>query len=204
MTPPNYSSEPPRRPLQFDLNTLLWLMVTIGIALTYLRQFGVEAILRGVLVVSGSLLVAAPVGLLARRLGDTLFWAVLGAAFAYTSTVGVPVQHWSASYAWAAVGATTGTAIGAWAAARPLHTMLVGGVVGLATLGSYGLGLFLSLRVVITFDLVCAPLAGALFGALVEVFFWLERRASLRRYLTAAALMLFVAIGNYLARLAGY
>ncbi len=187
---------PWRKPFQFDTRSFFWLMVAVGLALTYLRSFGSEIILQAVMAIGGSAVVATAVGWSCKRIADSLYWSVLGTVFAFMSAVGVVEYH----LAWAAVGAASGAAIGCVASGRPIRTMIVGGATGGVVLGVYALVPHWPSGQLIFFDVISALVAGALFGALVEVFFWLEARSTLPRYVSATVLMLSVCVGNFLAQ----
>jgi len=184
------------RPFQFDTRSFFWLMVTFGLALTYLRTFGSGIIVQAVIAIGGSAVVGIAVGWPFKRIADSLYWSVLGTIFAFMSAVGVVEYH----LAWAAVGAVSGAAIGSVASGRPIRTMIAGGVAGGIVLGGYALVPFWPRGQLMYFDVISAVVAGAMFGALVEVFFWLEARSTLPRYVSATVLMLSVCVGNFLAQ----
>lgn len=184
------------KPFQFDTRAFFWLMVAIGLALTYLRSFGNEIIVQAVMAIIGSVVLAIAVGWAFKRIADSLYWSVLGTIFAFMSAVGVVQYH----LAWAAVGAASGAAIGSVASGRPVRTMIAGGATGGAVLGVYAMIPNWPSGYLILFDVFSALVAGALFGALVEIFFWLEARSTLPRYVSATVLMLSVCVGNFLTQ----
>lgn len=190
------NGRPSPKPFQFDTRTIFWLMVAIGLALTYLRSFGSEIIVQAVLAMGGSAVVAIAVGWFFKRIADSLYWSVLGTVFAFMSAVGVVDYH----LAWAAVGAVSGATIGSLASGRPVRTMIAGGAAGGVVLGIYAMVPSWPKGQLFLFDVISAVVAGALFGALVEVFFWLEARSTLPRYISATVLMLSVCVGNFLAQ----
>ena len=189
--------EPPSpRPFQYGTRSFFWLMVAVALALTYLRSFGRDIIVQAVIAMIGSAVVAVCVGWPFKRIADSLYWSVLGTVFAFMSAVGVVDYH----LAWAAVGAVSGAAVGCVAAGRPVRSMLAGGTAGGIVLGVYALVPYWPSGQLILFDVIGAVVIGAMFGALVEIFFWLEARTKLPRYVSATVLMLSVCVGNLLAQ----
>src|SRR5688500_3069106 len=133
----------PRGAGQFTLPTLFWLTLIVGMALAYLRSFGVTACLWGLVVVSLGLVIGAATGWAAQRLADAIYWSILGAFFAYLCTQGVAIPHGSAHLAWAAVGAAAGACAGVIPPGRPLRRLLVGGIAGGLVFVPYAAGYFL-------------------------------------------------------------
>ena len=181
---------------QFDLRALLCGMIAISLGLAYLRSLDPSYPLPGLIVATAALLWGTLVGLLTGRVADTPFWAVLGATFALISAIGVVAYHW----AWAATGAAAGAAIGSTAGGPWLRTVLAGSVAATAAFAACVVPVHSNLAGEILLDLAAAPVIGALFGLLVEIFWWLERRAPLPRHATATVLMAAVCAGNYFAR----
>jgi hypothetical protein len=199
--PENVCPQVPQRGAgQFTLPTLFWLMLIIGIALAYLRLFGMQACLLGLVVVGLGLAAGAAMGLVARRPADAVYWSLLGAFFAYVCTQGVSIPHWSAHLAWGAVGAAAGAGTGVLPAGRPLLRMLIGGLMGGLVVVPYCAGYFFWRGEWLP-DLFVAPLAGALLGAVIEGCTWLEHRwpSPHARHVCAACLMLLVMAANLTA-----
>ena len=182
--------------LQFDLRALLCGMIVISLGLAYLRTLNETYVAAGLFVAVGALVLGTLIGLPLGRVADAQFWAVLGATFAFISAVQIIHFHW----AWAATGAAAGAAIGGTAGGRFPWAMLVGALAATVALGAYVGAFYASAPREILFDLAAAPVIGAAFGLLVEIFFHLERRTSLPRYVTATVLMIAVCLGNFFAR----
>jgi len=171
-------------------------MVVISVGLAFLRSLNGAYVAPGLFVATGALLLGTPVGMLLGRVTDAQFWAVLGATFAFISAVDIVAFHW----AWAGTGAAAGAAVGVTAGGRLSRTLLAGGLAATAAFGTYAAVFFSSSPREILFDLAAAPVIGMAFGLLVEIFFRLEQRTSLPRYVTATVLMVAVCVGNYFAR----
>jgi hypothetical protein len=187
-------------PVQFTLVTLLWLTLTIAIALAYLRSFGERACVAGVIAVGLSLGIGALIGGLVRRPVSAVYWSLLEGFFAYLCTQGVAIPHWSGHFAWACAGAAAGACAGVIKGERPLLRMLVGGVAGGAAMAPYVAG-YLYWTGESLPDLLVAPVSGALLAAVIEACLWVERRWPLKqaRNLFAASLMLLVIAANMVA-----
>ncbi len=117
-TPSTPEAVAEQKPLQFDMQSLLWLTVTVSIALMYLRPYGQQAMLEAASVIALAAVSRVVVGTMQGRIGDVLYWSVLGAAFAFISTVTGHLAHWTTPYAWAGVGIVTGCAVGSLSNAR--------------------------------------------------------------------------------------
>jgi hypothetical protein len=183
------------------MQSLLWLTATVGLALMYLRPAGREGLICAALVVVGSGMLGVVVGSLVGRLGVVLYWSVLGAMFAFISTVGGRLIHETAPFAWAALGAGTGCVVSSMQDARWWRCMLAGAAVAGMAMSLYALALQLSIGRVDRFDLACSVPIGALFGLLVVAIRRVELRSSLRYDALATLLTAAVVAGNQLSRL---
>ena len=184
------------RPVQYPLQLLFWAPFNVGMALAYLRGYGHQEVLYGLAVAGGAAVLGWGVGWPLRRAGDGLYWALLGALFAFLSALEVPPMLW----AWSALGAAAGAVVGAVSGGRPVRTAVAGALAGTGAFAVVLASQRPPLGTELRFDIVCAVVISGMFGALVEVFWWLERRASLPRYVTASVLLLAVIVGNLLAR----
>jgi hypothetical protein len=182
--------------LQFDLRAMLCGMIAISLGLAYLRSLHPDYALSGLYAAAAALLLGTLVGMVTGRVADAQFWAVLGGTFAMISAVGVVAYHWI----WAVTGAVAGAAIGSTAGGPWLRTVLAGSVATTAAFAVCVAPFRSDLAVEVWLDLLAAPVIGALFGLLVEIFCWLERRSTLPRHVTAIVLMAAVCAGNYFAR----
>jgi len=201
MTELNTTTLPsPRLTTQFRISSLLWLMVTSGAALGYLRLFELETFLGALCVVIGGILVGVTVGTATENPRDSLYWAVYGALFAFLFAINTALPHWTYPYAWAGVGAVAGAHGGAvkrsnlWRAlARGLGAATFLMLVYTLVIAQYG-GDFLF------FDILCAAISGALLIAIAQAADWFQRRKLLSRDSVAAGLMLSVILINFVAR----
>jgi hypothetical protein len=184
------------RKIQFDLRALLCATAVVSMALAYLRSFDSTLMGSAAIVVAGAALVGILVGWRSHRIVDSTFWGVLGGIFAFLSAVQVVSYH----CIWGWTGAVAGAAVGCVAVGRPLRTMLVGAGATTATFGFFVLAFYAQSTGEIWWDLLAAPMIGAMFGLLVEIFVWIESRSKLPRYVTATVLMIAVCVGNLLAR----
>jgi hypothetical protein len=182
--------------LQFDLRGLLCGMIVISLGLAFLRVVNEAFLMPGLIAAAGALVLGTVIGIALGRVADTQFWAVLGASFAFLSAVEVVQFHW----AWAGAGAAGGAAIGGTAGGPWWRTLLAGSLATTAALAVYWAFNHAHLSREFYFDLAAAPVIGAAFGLLVDIFFRLERRTALPRYVTATVLMAAICVGNFLAR----
>jgi hypothetical protein len=191
---------PVKRTFQFDVQSLVWLMVTIGFCLSFLRSFGIEIVVEGIAVIASAALLGLVIGLPRRRAADVVYWSILGAIVAFMSVVGAFLPHWSARYAWVVAGALSGAMIGSVSEDRRLVTIVVGTIAATIIIGLHAAFLYSKTGQVLAFDVICAALAGMIFGSIVVVFRWFEERNILRRDSSATILMLLVVIANYVDR----
>jgi len=187
-----------KKPLQFNIGSLLWLMFTIGMALAYLRALddGIAKIIVGLQVVVMAIVVGWIVGVFTQRLFTAIYWSLLGAFFAYIFALDVEPYHWTVPYAWALVGMFAGAHAGVMQPIRPFSRMLVGGLTGAAVMGTYLFVYYSFIKQMMIFDFATAVIAGALLAAVVEATDWLERRYSFSHHFFAAGLMLAVILAN--------
>ncbi len=190
----------PRPRMQFDMQSLMWLTATIGIALMYIRPSGQNALLGAGLVITLAVLMGALFGAVSGKIADVMYWAVLGAAFAFVSTATARLVHWTTPYAWAVTGMVTGCVVGSCSRGGWLRCMVAGGISATVTMGVYiGLLYQLTGRFEL-FDVAsCLPI-GAFFGLLVLVLRQVQRQSHLRYDAVATLLMAAIVVGNYLAR----
>ena len=187
-------------PSQFGTRAIAWLMATLGAALAYLRLFGVEATLAAFAVIAAAALLGAIVGTLFRRTSNAAYWAILGAAFAYISALGIVLDHWTIVFGWSLAGAASGAALGVMPPGRPVRRALLGGTVAMAALAANAAVVQLLASRLILFDVLAAAVAGIAFAGVVETIETVELRgAGTPRYVWAALLMLFIVIGNCLS-----
>ncbi len=185
---------------QFDLQSLLWLTVTICIALMYLRPFGQRAVLEAAGVIAVAAAAGLVVGTMRGAVGDVLYWSVLGAAFAFISTVTGRLVHWTTPYAWAGVGIATGCAVGSCRESHWLRTLATGGISAGLVMGIYTAFLVRATGELDWFDLASSGPIGIFFGLLVVILHQVQRRSMLRYDATATLLMAAIVAGNYLSR----
>jgi hypothetical protein len=189
--------EPARKPPQFGLAALLWTTFVIGLALSYLKTLGSAAVFaNGFFVIGIALAIGVAIGACSRRIADATYWSLMIATAAYLSVAADqaygPVFH----FAWSVVGALAGACSGAVPASRGKLRIIA------ASLAAGGAMLLfapaLRIRQDFVFDLVTAPVIGALVALLVQLILWLEGKSHTPRYVTASWLLLAVIAGNLL------
>jgi hypothetical protein len=185
---------------QFTLASLLWTMFLIAMALVYLRQFHSQKLLvTGCVMVCVAAVFGAIVGSVRQRAADASYWAVVATAAAYLSVAGERSHEPLFQVAWASVGMVAASFGGAVAAQRVFRRMLLAGFTGGLTMLFFSTDMQAGPEML--FDLICAPIVGALIGLLIECILWIERRARIARYVTATWLLLAVVAGNWLVPL---
>ncbi len=195
------ASQPVTRRPQFGIAAMLWTTLVIALALGYLRQIGSPAVIGSAAgVLAAAVLVGGIVGWMTNRIADSMYWAVIVSTAAFLSVAGDLAAQSSFRYAWAAVGIFAGAACGSIAPQRVGRRILVGAIAGGAAM------LLCSLAMPIhdlewMFDLLCAPIIGALVAVLIELILWLERQSYSPRYITASWLLAAVIVGNMLVPL---
>jgi hypothetical protein len=181
---------------QFDLRAVLCTMVIISLGMAYLRSLDEAFVAYGLIVAAVGLALGALVGWPWGRIPDAQYWSVLGGVFALISALQIVHSYW----AWAATGAAAGAVVGTAASGRVVRTM-ISGCLAAAIVFSTATAIFpTSSGTEFYLDLISAPLIGAAFGLLVEIFYWLESKGPLPRYVSATVLMVAVCVGNFLAR----
>lgn len=198
---PECESQTAQRPMQFDMQSLFWLMVTSGIALVQLRPAGQQAVVEAAAVIAIAAALGVIIGTMQNRIGPLVYWSVLGAAFAFISTATVHLAHWTTPYAWAGLGMITGCAVASFVQSRWWHCMLAGGLAAAVVMGLYTAFLGRLTGQWEWFDLACSAPIGAGFGLLAALLSRLHRHSALRYDATATALMAAIVAGNYLSRL---
>lgn len=195
-------SETPVKPPQFSLAALMGTVAIISVALGFLRTFGVETIIAGFKTLAIAAIAGVLVGLATRRISETLFWALLGGMFAHLSLVGVAGISAEAELAWGICGAVSGAFLGGIKKKNLLPKLFVGACAGglviiiyLAAAAYASGGSFLT--PISIFEMLCAFLAGASFGAAIEIVYWLEERTKLPRQVWVAGLILGDILANF-------
>ncbi len=201
--PQTHAAEQPvqTRP-QFTISCLLWLMVAASLVLAYLRMFDRDEMLSGLVAIGIGLAVGGFVGAVVRRLADTMYWSLLGALFAFVCTAGYDLLflfHPWLHYGWMLIGAAAGACGGARTPGRPAISMLAGGFVGGAVLGTFAL-VFTQAPSDFVLEVAFAAIVGAMLAAVIEIIYWVERRNDLPRYVTATGLLFAVIAGNVTAK----
>jgi hypothetical protein len=186
---------------QFDLQSLLWLTVTIGLALAYLRPLGHRVVLQAWVVIACAAFAALLVGTMRGRIGDVLYWSVLASAFAFISAIQTRLAHWTTPFAWAGLGAVTACAVTGNYTSRWLRPVAMGALAAGVVMGLYTAFLYRFTGTFDWFDLACCVPLGALFGLLVSFLKRLETLSTLRYDATATVLMAATVCGNCLSRL---
>ncbi len=191
------STRPTRRP-QFGIAAMLWSTLVVALALGYLRQIGSPAVIgsaAGVLALA--VIVGAMMGWVTDRLADATYWSVIVSTAAFISVAGDLAAQPSFRYAWAAVGIFAGASCGAIAPQRLRRRMLVGAIASGVAMAVCSL-VMTDHDLEWIFDLLCAPIIGALVAVLIELILWLERKSYSPRYITASWLLGAVIVGNML------
>ncbi len=201
-TPESDPVDVAQRPrMQFDVQSLLWLTATIGLALMYIRPAGQRTVVAAAIVIAIAALVGLVLGSIRGKTSDIVYWSVLGAAFAFVSTATARLAHWTTPFAWAGVGIVTGCAVASCSGSRWLRCILVGAFSAAVTMGVYAGFLYHFTGRFDWFDLAsCVPI-GALFALLVMVLRQVHQHSMLRYDATATLLMAAIVAGNYLSRL---
>lgn len=190
----------PQKPPQFDMQSLLWLVATISIALVYLRSSGQRAALEAVVIITLAAAVAVLVGTMQGKIGPVLYWSVLGAAFAFVSTAHGGLAHWTTPFAWAGVGMVTGCTAGSLSDTHWPRCVAGSGLAAGVVMSIYCAFLFRFTGEFDWFDLAMSAPIGAFFGLLVAILRQVQRRSMLRYDALATLLMAAIVAGNYLSR----
>jgi hypothetical protein len=174
----------------------MWTMVVIAMALAYLRQIdSPEVFAEGAVAVVAAIAAGIVVGWPVGKWRDTTYWSLIVATAAFLSVAAEDSHGAPFRAAWSATGIAVGTFCGIPAARKFAYRALLGACAG-------GLTMYLFARswdfgsVEVRFDLICAPIIGALVALLIEMVLWTERKRGLPRYLTASWLLLAVVVGN--------
>jgi hypothetical protein len=189
-----------RRTLQFDLQALLWLVVTIGLCLAFLRGYGGRVVTQGVAVIACAVGLGVGVGWYRRSSVDVVYWSVMGAVVAFMSVTGVTLPHWSAWYFWIITGMFTGAVIALVADDHPRTTIAAGIATSTIIIFVHALLVYQDTGEVLVYDVICAALAGGIFAEIVVICRWLEKKQVLRRDTSAAILTLLVLAANCVDR----
>jgi hypothetical protein len=181
---------------QFGLRAMLWTLLAIGMTLAYLRRLETPAVfLDGTIAVAIAVVVGGVMGWIAGRTGDATYWSVIITTAAFLSVAAERAYGPTFPIAWSAVGTTAGVCCGLIAPGRLFWRMLAGGLIAGATMLVFS-AIWATRSVEVYFDLLCAPIVGALVGLLIEIILWLERKSYAPRYITASWLLCAVIIGN--------
>ena len=125
------------------------------------------------------------------------FWSVVIAAAAFFSTVREVRYGIELPLSWTVVGLLVGAFCGAIPYGKPIWRIVIGAIVGGSTMA--GFGAFHTMHPEFTFDLICAPIVGALIGLLIELVEWVESHMKWPRYVTAVWVLSAVIVGNWLS-----
>ena len=192
------------RPLsgpRFGIAALMWSTLAIALALGYLRQFqSLALIATGGTVVIAAVFAGLVIGGPARRIADAMYWAAVVSTAAFLSVAGEAAVPNAFQFAWAFVGVGCGAVGGIFErkrlARRAAWCAIAGGSVMLAFVATS-----ITHDVEALFDLVCAPVVGALVAVLIELILWIEEHHRLPRYITASWLLCAVIAGNLMVPL---
>lgn len=177
------------QPWQFGLQAMLGSLVTVGLLCAYLRHFDQTVVSRCAMTLGAAALLGALAGALARNVGEGMFWAVMGCAWAYLAVVTALVLP-EMRLLWPLIGAVAGASTGTAPGRRPLPLLLLGAMTAGTVFLVWAFMLFVFHTAFnLIFDFCCALLAGAGLGAVVYVSRWLEFRVRLPRFVLAALLM---------------
>ena len=177
----------------------MWLMMSIGVTLAYLRIFHISESVMGLAAVAIGLFVGSSAGIAYGRVGSSTYWALVGALSAFLCAVGQPIYHPSFLFGWMLVGASAGAISAVLGPSKPLRSILIASLAGVGILSGFVFG-FVGLVAEALLEVACAGIAGGLLSAVVQVTYWLERRGDLPRYVSTTGLLLAVIVGNLVAR----
>ena len=186
-------------PSQFGIAALFWLTLMVGLALAYLQeQGGLEVVAGGLLSLVIGLTVGLAFGLPTGKTADSVFWAMLVAAFGYIATTGDQLSNSVYCLIWASLGAVTG-AVGATVFTNKvfLNALACGAAAGMVILVSSPM--LQRNTVDITFDLYAAPMIGVAIALFMRIVIWLETKRRMPRYITATWLLVGVIAGSWLS-----
>jgi hypothetical protein len=103
----------PAQPFQFTIRSLLWLMVTVGMVLAFVRpaesQLLFYAVIAGILGVVLAVILGRP----RRRAVEAIYWSLLSLSLALICLAGVNGDFREPLPAWVVVGAIVGAIAGA-------------------------------------------------------------------------------------------
>ncbi len=185
---------------QFGLAALLSLTACIGIVLSYLRQFDEIVFVQSASCILSAVVIGAVVGVVSKRIRDTMYWAVLGALFVLISAAGRDMLHPLFLFGWSLVGAVVGSCTAAATPGKPIRSGFIGAVLGTLILSGFSIAT-VGVELAAVFEIACATLAGSLLAISIELMFWFERRTRIPRHVTAAFLLLCVVVVNVLGTL---
>ncbi|MBC8354755.1 MAG: hypothetical protein H8E66_22475 [Planctomycetes bacterium] len=177
---------------------MLWTTFVVALALGYLRRFNSPALFASAaMVIAAAVVIGGLIGWSAGRIGDATYWSVVIAAATFLSVAGDLAAPSVFRFSWSAVGIIAGAACGTVAAGHLLRRVIVGA-------SASGIAMLLCSTAMSVhdlewiFDLICAPIVGALVAVLIELILWLERHSYSPRYITASWLLCAVIVGNLL------
>lgn len=176
---------------QFNIGSILCVMGTVAVMLSYVQQLHPEEFLKGIQVVCLVSVVGLIAGTLTQRTGEAWFWSVVGAMSAFLCAVGEPLTHELFQYAWPLVGAATAASAVLLDRYSLASRMVVGALLGAAILGLFA---FLPSRAGATnawTEVACGPVAGAIMVGLV----WVLETLRVWRHYSRSVLILSLAAG---------
>lgn len=184
----------PRTEQQFSLRSLLVTIVTVSMALAYVRMFGEQGVRLGVYGLLISLILGGLIGWIGKRLVETLTWSLVGTVLALCCVLSADRLEEFQAYYWVNVGAFTGAISGVMLPGSIRRRIFGGifcwlvGLLDLFYLGLAGDGLFdwlLTLPVAIGLQL------------LVEVVARLQAKYHTALDMWAAGIVFAVIAGNF-------
>jgi hypothetical protein len=183
---------------QFSLRSILWLMLAVGLYLGYASWLGPSEVVRAVVFALMSCGIGIALGLINRKLIDTLFWSTFVSMLAFLAVAGGRLTVDAVSYGWGVLGALVG---GISVFDKPtalLVRMSLMSVVG-------GIAMYLMIQVLhgrfnelLWFDVGSAFVLGAMLAPFIGFLRWFENESKQPRILLAAWLTICVLIGNVL------
>jgi hypothetical protein len=183
--------------LQFSTRAVLWIMLTLGMALAYVRTADAKSLETGAVYAALGLVAGCLIGWVSGKLADALFWSLLITLLAYLS-VFERVTHEAVAYGWGAVGALCGGVCGVRKPKGPVVGALVSGLLGLAAMAGCVAFYRQPMTAEVSFDVASAGVVGVLLRVLVELVGWFESQSRQPRSIIAAWLTLSVIVGNWL------
>lgn len=184
----------PAQPFQFTIRSLLWLMITLGMVLAFVRLADARLLVLALASGACGMVLAAIAGWKAGRVYESAYWALLSMLLAVICLVGQPYVTLRQMAAWPVFGVVVGSLVGAIPPGRWKQKVPLAVTFGCAVMQLF---FFWDLRLEDVGDVVLAAVVAGVLAILSEIFAWARARYRTSYGAWAAALVVAVILGNW-------